>query len=416
MSLLTFCFTSLNAQQTEEVLSRKSPASLDSLLHMDANYSRPTLQLGSTPVSIGGYFEANTFYEVDEGDTEGLAFQMRRLAFVVASPITKHLNFMTEIEFEDQGREVSLEYAALDLNLYTELNFRGGLIINPIGSFNQNHDGPKWEFVERPMQAAKLLPATFRNVGFGIYGKTYKKNWVLGYEAYLTNGFNDLIINNPKRRTYLPATKGKPIGRASVSHDESQESDFENFSGLPMFTGKLALKNRRIGEIGLSYMGGIYNKAADDEGLELDTKNRRVDVLALDLSTEIKASKTSLRGEIAYIWVDVPDTYTQLYGNQQWGTFLDIVQTIMTRKVLSWDAATLNIAARLDYVDYNVGTFRETDENIGDHVLAITPAISFRPTDQTVFRLNYRYAMETDELRNPAELSATWYFGFSTYF
>src|SRR5699024_923400 len=120
------------------------------------------------------------------------------------------------------------------------------------------------------------------------------------------------------RRTYLPATKGKPIGRASVSHDESQESDFENFSGLPMFTGKLALKNRRIGEIGLSYMGGIYNKAADDEGLELDTKNRRVDVLALDLSTEIKASKTSLRGEIAYIWVDVPDTYTQLYGNQQW--------------------------------------------------------------------------------------------------
>ena len=35
-------------------------------------------------------------------------------------------------------------------------------------------------------------------------------------------------------------------------------------SGLPLFTGKLAVRNNKIGELGLSYMGGVYNKFQDD--------------------------------------------------------------------------------------------------------------------------------------------------------
>ena len=45
--------------------------------------------------------------------------------------------------------------------------------MNPIGAFNQNHDGPKWEFVDRPISATQMLPATWSNVGFGLYGKKY---------------------------------------------------------------------------------------------------------------------------------------------------------------------------------------------------------------------------------------------------
>jgi hypothetical protein len=38
-----------------------------------------------------------------------------------------------------------------------------------------------------------------------------------------------------------------------------------------LFTGKVAIRNNKIGEIGLSYMVGAYNKFKED-GLTLDKK------------------------------------------------------------------------------------------------------------------------------------------------
>ena len=98
---------------------------------------------------------------------------------------------MTEIEFEDGAKEINIEFASVDFEFNPLFNLRGGIVLNPIGAFNQNHDGPKWEFVDRPISATQMLPATFSNVGFGLYGKKYNKDWVFAYEAYLTNGFND---------------------------------------------------------------------------------------------------------------------------------------------------------------------------------------------------------------------------------
>jgi hypothetical protein len=179
-------------------------------------------------------------------------------------------------------------------------------------------------------------------------------------------------------------------------------------------TGKLAVKNRAIGEIGVSYMGGIYNKFADD-GVELDVKRKR-HVWAIDFNTKIKATNTKIVGEYVTISVDVPRAYGQQYGNKQQGAFVDVIQPILTTEILDWDKAVLNLAVRLDYVDWNVGEFQQTKTNIGDDMMAITPAISLRPSDQTVFRINYRYQRDTDILNNAAAKTATWMLGFSSYF
>lgn len=372
-------------------------------LSMDANYNRPSFSLGNTGIAIGGYFEANSIYSVEDGITDGLSFQARRMSLLLSGSISKRIKFLSEIEFEEGGKEIEIEYAAIDIALDPLLNLRGGIIVNPIGAFNQNHDGPKYEFVERPNQAVDLLPGTFSNVGFGLYGKTYKNNWIFGYEVYLSNGFDTSIIDNETDRTSLPETKENP------------ERFGENFSGQPLVTGKIAIAHKNYGEIGFSYMGGQYNKLEDD-GFQLDSKARRVDVLAFDFNTVIKKTGTSILGETAFVWVDVPETYTQQFGNRQWGWYLDVVQPVVKRKIMDWDNATFNLAARLDYVDFNEGTFTQTSGEIGDHLLAITPAISFRPTPQTVIRLNYRYQWQTDILNNPNVQTATWYFGISSYF
>ncbi len=403
LALLIFInIGTLLAQDTDPILKRVTVDTSKTILNMDAVYSRPFLKIKKIPVALGGYLEANSIYSTEDGLTEGLSFQARRLTIFMSATITNRIKFLTEIEFEDGAKEIAIEFAAMDVTFHPALIFRGGILMNPIGAFNQNHDGPKWEFIERPNMAEDMLPATWSNVGFGLYGKAHKNNWVFGYEVYLTNGFDDRIIDNEENKTFLPAVK------------ENEDRFEESFNGQPLLTGKATFKYRNIAEIGLSYMGGTYN-AFETEGVVID-KKRRVNVFAIDMNTTLKKTGTYIVGEVAFINVDIPETYTQQYGSKQWGTFVDIVQPVYKNTIFNWEEATFNVAARFDYVDWNVGQFNETKTEIGDDLIAITPALSFRPTSQTVFRLNYRYQWQHDILNNPAAKTATWLFGFSTYF
>lgn len=402
-SIFLFCCLSAFTQIDSTLLIR-TPAdtSFQNSMNMDAVYNRPFLQIGKIPVTVGGYVEADYQYIGEDGITDGHSFRIPRMTLFVASSIHRRLKFLSEIELEEGGKEIAIEFAALDLELHPLLNFRGGVIMNPIGAFNQNHDGPKWEFVDRPIAMTEMLPATWSNVGFGLYGKEYFNQWALGYEIYVSNGFDNSIISNSENRTFLPASKA------------NAERFEESSNGQPLLTTKIAIRHQKIGEIGFSFMGGVYNKFEED-GLVLDEK-RRVDVIALDLNTTIPGLSTYLVGEWAWISVNVPETYTQQFGNRQQGGFIDIVQPIIKRKILGFERAVVNIACRLEYLDWNVGTFRETGGNISDDLWAIIPGISFRPTSQTVFRVNYRYMQQQDILGNPPAVIGGVQFGVSSYF
>ena len=402
-SIFLFCCLSAFTQIDSTLLIR-TPAdtSFQNSMNMDAVYNRPFLQIGKIPVTVGGYVEADYQYIGEDGITDGHSFQIPRMTLFVASSIHRRLKFLSEIELEEGGKEIAIEFAALDLELHPLLNFRGGVIMNPIGAFNQNHDGPKWEFVDRPIAMTEMLPATWSNVGFGLYGKEYFNQWALGYEIYVSNGFDNSIISNSENRTFLPASKA------------NAERFEESSNGQPLLTTKIAIRHQKIGEIGFSFMGGVYNKFEED-GLVLDEK-RRVDVIALDLNTTLPRLSTYIVGEWAWININVPETYTQQFGNRQQGGFIDIVQPIIKRKILGFERAVVNIACRLEYLDWNVGTFRETGGNISDDLWAIVPGISFRPTSQTVFRVNYRYMQQQDILGNPPAVIGGIQFGVSSYF
>lgn len=402
--IIGFLSLGLNSlAQVDSTLFRRIPNDTTKpQLNMDAIYNRPFLGLGKTPVSLGGYVEGNWKYGVTDGVSEGHQFEARRLTLFVSSGIGKRLKFLSEIEFEEGGKEIAIEFASLDVEFSPLLNLRSGIIMNPIGAFNQNHDGPKWEFVDRPISATQLLPATWSNAGFGLFGKKFKGNWMFGYELYLSGSFDNSIIDNEVGKTYLPSSKDNPERFEEIN------------SGLPLTSGKIAFRHRKIGELGLSYMGGVYNKFEED-GLQIDSK-RRLDVFAIDFNSTLPKWKTSFFAEWVWILVDVPATYTQQYGNKQQGGYLDIVQPILSKPMFGWQKATLNLACRFEYTDWNVGNFVETGENIGDNIWSIMPAISFRPTPQTVFRLNYRYQQQWDLFTNPPANTGVFLFGFSSYF
>ena len=401
--LISLFITSLLEGQIDSSLFRKFPADLSrEKMNMDAVYDRPFMNVGKLPVSLGGYAEVNWQHLGTDGISEGHQFQMRRMTLFVASTISKKIKFLSEIELEEGGKEIAIEFAAIDFEMHPLFNLRGGIVMNPIGSFNQNHDGPKWEFTDRPISSTQMLPATWSNAGFGIFGKKYSGSWMFGYELYLTGGFDNSIIDNSENRTFLPASK------------ENSERFEESASGTPLVSTKFAVKNTSWGEVGISYMGGIYNQYEDD-GLILDEK-RRCDVFAVDYSNTLPGIRTLLTGEWAWVRVDVPETYSQQFGSKQQGGFLDIVQPIIRRPAFGWENAVINLACRIEYVDWNVGLFNETGGKISDHLWSIMPAVSFRPTSQTVIRLNYRYQHQTDIFGNPPARTAGVSLGLSSYF
>ncbi len=405
ISYIILCFfvisNTINAQIDPSLLKRVSKDTTK-VLNMDAIYNRPTLNINKTPIAIGGYVETNWQHLTTDGVSEGHQFQARRLSIFMSSSIGKRVKFLSELEFEEGGKEIAIEFASVDVEFHPLANFRAGIIVNPIGAFNQNHDGPKWEFTDRPIPATQMLPGTFSNVGAGLYGKKYHKNWMYGYEAYFSGSFDNSIIENTQNKTYLPAAKDNP--------DRFEEIN----SGIPLFTGKIAIRNSKIGEIGLSYMGGVYNKFQED-GIIIDEK-RSVNIFAIDFNTTLPNIKTFITTEFAWINVDVPITYSQQFGSKQQGGFIDIVQPILNRTMLGWEKATLNVACRLEYVDWNVGKFNETGGNIGEDLWSVVSAISFRPNSQTVIRLNYRLLKQRDILSNPPSITDGFNFGISTYF
>jgi hypothetical protein len=404
--------------QIDSSLLRSPGQSADTgkhILSMDALYNRPFLKMGKLPVSIGGYMESDYQYVSTSGISPGNQFQFRRFSLFVASTISKHIKFLSEIEYENDptgdpgessGGEFGIEYAALDIEFNPLLNLRGGLIVNPIGSFNQNHDGPKWEFTDRPIAMTQMLPDTWSNTGFGLYGKQYINHWMFGYEFYVTGGFDDAIIDNSQGKTFLPAAN------ASLTRLTSSAS------GEPLYTGKLSFGNDKIGQLGLSYMGGVYN-TWQIEGAVVDSK-RYANIFDVDFNTTIPRLHTSIITEWALVLVQLPPDYTPEYAGRQIGGFIDIVQPIVRGKILDWDHATINLAVRAEYVDWNAQKFAATGQREYNDLKSIMPAISFRPTPQTVLRLNYRIQTSRDITGNAigATIGPTrgLSFGIATYF
>jgi hypothetical protein len=115
--------------------------------------------------------EANWQHIGTDGISDGHQLQFRRMTLFVASSISKRIKFLSEIEFEPADKEIAIEFAAVDMEFNELFNLRGGMIINPIGAFNQNHDGPKWEFTDRPIifgMLCCLLHGAMQVLGFMV--------------------------------------------------------------------------------------------------------------------------------------------------------------------------------------------------------------------------------------------------------
>ncbi len=365
----------------------------------DGIYNRPFIGVGQTGVAVGGYVEGNTNYFSEDGISDGFSMELRRFNLFVYSRIGQRIRFISELEFEHGTEEIALETAALDFMIDPALNVRVGILLPPVGGFNVNHDSPQWEFVERPLVSTHIIPATLSEVGFGVNGKFYKSNWIVSYDAYIVNGLRDEVIFNGEGRTFLAAGK-------------SEEMFAEDNNGRPMYTGRVGVRHRNIGEAGLSFYGGTYNTFRLD-GEEIDAK-RDLWITALDVRASV--GKLQVNGEYALSFIDIPSNAAEFFGEKQFGGFTEFIYPFLNKNILKFENTVFNALLRLEYVDFNIGNFSSTGQNIGDDITAIATGISIRPHPSTVIKINYRHEWIKDVLDNPTVKRAGFQVGFASYF
>jgi len=289
---LTFIFYVVtNAQDTTEI---KTPS-------QDAIYTRPfILEVNKLSTSIGGYFEGNSNYFSEDGVSEGLSFELRRFNIFLYSSLGSGIKFLSELEFEHGTEEIALETALLDFQFAPQFALRGGILLIPLGMFNQNHDSPRWDIIDRPFVSTQIIPSTLSEVGFGVYGRfTLERYLSLTYSGYLTNGLGDGVILNSEGRTFIPSGK----------REEAFEKDN---NGLPSYSGRIALQHS-LGELGFSIYHGVYNSFRI-EGVEVDEKHK-LSIAALDFSANLW--DFTLQGEAAYSKIDVPENISEIFVNKQ---------------------------------------------------------------------------------------------------
>lgn len=384
---------------SRDMLFKRTNPAPDEPINQDAIYDRPFITMGESRTAVGGYVEGNTNYFSEDGVSEGFSMELRRFNIFLYSSIHSRIRFLSELEFEHGTEEIALETAMLDFELHPAFNFRGGIILPQIGMVNANHDSPKWEFVERPLSSTEIIPTTLSEVGFGFHGKLYAGNNIISYDAYLVNGLQDGVILNPVGRTHLES--GKNLERFA-----------EDNNGTPMYNAKISFSNRKVGELGLSWYGGIYNRFRN-EGVRID-EIRSLSLFAADFNTQV--GKLQLQGEAAAVSIDIPESISEIYGDRQWGGFIDLIYPIIKRKILVFEKAIVNASLRAERADYNIGTFTLTDTRIGDEVTALAAGLSLRPVAGTIIRANYRYHWIYDILGNPSARLGGIQVGIASYF
>lgn len=366
----------------------------------NAIYRRPFINGDASSTSVGGYMEANLNHTSTAGIPEGPSFEFRRFNIFIHSSIAPRISFLSELEFEHGTEEIALETAQIDYKIDTALQLRFGIILPPIGAFNQNHDAPKWEFNDRPLVSTTLLPATLSEPGGGIHGKFLFEQFSLDYQLYATNGLGSGLVTNSTGRTSIPAGKHEGIFE-------------EDNNGFPSFSGRVGFEYFGLGKIGLSAYWGPYN-TFEVEGTTVE-KRRSVTMLALDYRTEI-ADRVELRGELGYGQLQRPSGVGPEIGRRQVGGHLDAIAHVWRPDLIEGVDSVLNLNLRSEFVDYNTGSLDETGESIGDEIYAVVPGISFRPVSETVIRANYRREWHVDLQNNAPVDRGVFQFGVATYF
>lgn len=195
----------------------------------NASYNAADRLLNSnTKLSIGGYAQIDYNQPIVDGEYSNGKLDVHRLVLLFGYQFTEKTKFVTEIELE-HVKEVYVEQAFINHEFKSWLNFRGGLMLVPMGIINEYHEPAVYNGVERPNLDSKIVPTTWREIGAGFTGRI--DNASLKYQLYVMNGFNG-YDDGGKFRGTDGYRKGRQKGAESFMSSPTLSTKIDYY-GLP---------------------------------------------------------------------------------------------------------------------------------------------------------------------------------------
>jgi len=254
-------------------------------------------------ITIGGYAQIDYNQPLDADRIMNGKLDVHRLVLLFGYRFTDRIQFITEIEME-HVKEVYIEQAFLQYKVNDWLNFRGGLLLIPMGIINEYHEPPTFNGVERPNLDYYITPTTWREIGLGITGTI--RPAFLKYQLYVVNGF--LSYNG----------EGLLSGKSGIR--SGRQKGAEAISLTPNVAGKIEYYGVRGLNIGISGYSGNSNstlyknleKSNDEALLMADSSVVGMSMLGADARYTIKG--ISLRGQVYYSIFSNVEQYNDFTG------------------------------------------------------------------------------------------------------
>jgi len=371
-------------------------------------YTKPFLRRFGRNTYLGGYMDFEYRAAENNGDN---GFDQTRFIPFIYSDVSDRVKIAAEMEFEHGGiseetdGEVKLEFATVDFLITDGLNWRGGLVLSPLGKFNLVHDSPLQDLTERPLVDRLIIPTTLTDVGMGFFGSMYPSELSkLDYEIYVTNGvFHGLDADGT---SHFEADKG--------IRETRNDKPFDDYNQSPAVVGRVNFSPF----IGFELGGSAYTSRYDENN------DNQMTITALDFAYQ--KGPFELVGEGAYAFIET-DEFARAALNadgehagvadSMWGYYVEGRYHFMPACLKSLapkfftDNSTFTGVLRWDQIE----TSEIQDSGRANWMRnRITPGLNYRYTEDTVFKLDYQINMEEKDMTDVA--NNAFLFSVATYF
>jgi len=336
---------------------------------------------GAKPgVSIGGYGEAlyENFAARDQSGAPSSAedqVTLLRAVVYLGYKFDDHFLLNTETEFEnavvasDKKGEAEVEFAYIDYMRSPAINARAGLVLIPLGLINQLHEPTTFLGARRPDVEQFIIPSTWRELGFGLYGASGP----VSYYAYMVNGLD---------------AAGYTAEGIREGSQEGSQARARNWA----FTGRLDY----TGLPGLLAGASVFTGEAGQGQVTASGQTVHAPTTVWDVHADWRSRGLWLRGLYAASRVGAADRVHELnglsgmesVGSRQNGWYLQAAFDVLSLRSAS--RAALYPFARYEAYDTQAEVPAGYERDGANDVEEWTLGIGFKPIDQLILKADWQ--------------------------
>lgn len=353
-----------------------------SLFAQDLNYGNASQKLlaSDDKLTIGGYGQIDYNQPVNQESFQTGTMDVHRLVLLFGYNFSDKTQFVTEIEME-HVKELYVEQAWLNHRVSNGLNFRGGLMLIPMGIINEYHEPTTYNGVERPNVDKYIVPTTWREIGAGINGNLI--DYGINYQLYLFNGFNG----------YNGSAKlnGKNALRSG------RQKGAESFISSPNLSFKTEWNSMNGLKIGLSgYFGKTQSElfdglAKDDPSAIAMADSSVVGINMVGFDTRYQLGNFSFTGQYIFSHQNNTEAYNKFTGSDLGsaihGWYIEGAYALYLGKN---DNYRLTPFVRYENYNTHLGVDNYTTQNLSYNRTDLTMGVSFHLSQGAVLKADYQ--------------------------